>query len=156
MAADVVSMERENRPAGGGPRRPVYQMSLKTHNILDYTLGIVLLLSPIVFGFTDVSSARATFQNLGFVLIAYSLLTRYRYSVFKLIPLGFHMALDVLLGASLILAPWALGYRPMINNGQLFVHFLLGLGTLMMVGVTRSRTASTIAREDREEIKKAA
>jgi hypothetical protein len=66
------------------------------------------------------------------------------------------MALDVLLGASLILAPWALGYRPMINNGQLFVHFLLGLGTLMMVGVTRSRTASTIAREDREEIKKAA
>ena len=156
MPAEVVSMEREDRPSGPGSNRPVYQMSLRTHNVLDYVLGGVLILAPVVFGFSDISSARSTFQNLGFALIAYSLLTRYRYSVFKVIPLGLHMALDVLVGVSLILAPWAVGYRPLISNGQLFLHFLLGVGALMMVGITRSRSQATLTREDREEFKKAA
>jgi hypothetical protein len=156
MAAEVVSMEREERPPSGGPKPGAYQLSLKTHNILDYVLGVILMLSPAIFGFANIPAARSTFLNLGFTIIGYSLFTRYRWSVFKLIPLGLHMGLDVLLGATLILAPWVIGYRALISDAQLFLHFFLGVGAMLMVGVTRSRTEANIVREDREEMKRAA
>jgi hypothetical protein len=156
MAAEIVSIDKDEPATPQDPRPGVYQMSLKTHNVLDYLLGVALILSPPVFGFSDVPAARSTCLNLGFAIIAYSLFTRYRWSIFKLIPIGLHMTFDIILGASLILAPWALGYRPLITGGQLLVHFVLGLGAILMVGVTRSRTEATIAREDREELKRAA
>ena len=156
MAAEIVSIDKEERSSQRNPDPGTYQMSLRTHNVLDYVLGVALILSPPVFGFSDVPAARSTCLNLGFSIIAYSLFTRYRWSIFKLIPIGVHMALDIILGASLILAPWVLGYRPLITGGQLLVHFVLGLGAILMVGVTRSRTEATLSREDREEIKRAA
>ena len=157
MSAEIVSIEKSERSGSpGGPSRYPYQLSLKTHNVLDYIMGVVLIVSPGIFGFSDVPAARSTFLNLGFALIAYSLFTRYRWSIFKLVPLGTHMVLDVILGASLILAPWVLGYRPLISGGQLIVHLALGLGAMLMVGMTRSKSEVSMVQEDREELKRAA
>ncbi len=113
-------------------------VSLNTHNIIDYVIGAVLLASPYFFGFADVAAARDTFLVLGTTLIAYSLLTQYRFSIFKWIPIGMHMALDVAIGVITLFAPWAGGYRDFITPGQTALHVILGLGAIGLVVLTRT------------------
>src|SRR5437899_2387900 len=105
-------------------------ISLNTHNILDYVGGIVLLICPPIFGFSDVPAASNFFTYSGIALIVYSLFTRYNYSIAKLIPLGLHMGLDVTLGILTVIAPWVFGYNGALSGGQIALHFILGLGVI--------------------------
>ena len=65
--------------------------TLKTHNIIDYVLGAFLLVSPWLFGFDQIVEARVLFLLSGVVLITYSLITNYYFSVARIIPLGVHI-----------------------------------------------------------------
>src|SRR5690348_8373974 len=103
-------------------------MSLKTHNVLDYVGGVLLFLCPFLFGFANVGVARNVFLFAGFFLILYSLFTSYPYSLLKVIPLGVHMTLDVLMGLVVMLAPWVFNYRGFLTPGQEYLHYILGLG----------------------------
>jgi len=125
-------------------------ISLRTHNILDYVFGAVLILCPYIFGFSDVVSARSTFAILGVGIVCYSLLTKYRYSFLKIIPLGIHMVLDAVLGFALMVAPWVVGYRDLITNGQTVLHVVLGLGAWGLVASTNRRTGGYIRAVDEE------
>lgn len=111
-------------------------ISVKTHSIVDYVLGVLLIAAPFVFGMTGVDTAPYVFWTMGAGLIIYSLLTDYDYSVAKLIPVSVHMALDVVFGISLVLAPLVLDYQPAISGGQYFVHWIFGLGTISLVALT--------------------
>ena len=113
---------------------------LKVHNVLDYVAAAILVLSPYLFGFSDVTAARNVFLILGFGLAGYSLLTRYRYSIAKIIPLGVHMMLDSLAGIVVILAPYVFGYRDQITGGVTALHYVLGLGVLGLVALTDRKT----------------
>jgi len=115
-------------------------ISLKTHNILDYVIAVVLMACPWIFGFADVIAARNVFLILGIALAVYSLFTNYYYSIAKVIPLGVHMTLDVLTGVVLMLAPSIFMYRDQLTAGQYIIHFILGAGTILMVALTRERT----------------
>jgi hypothetical protein len=115
-------------------------VSLRTHNILDYVGAATLVLAPFVFGFADVAAARNVFLVLGIGLACYSLITNYRYSIAKIIPLGVHMALDVSAGVVMMLAPSIFGYRADITGGQYALHFILGLGVIGLVAMTRRKT----------------
>ncbi len=115
-------------------------VSLKTHNILDYVVGVLLLLCPFIFNFADLDAARNVFLFSGTALVVYSLLTNYYYAVAHVIPLGVHMTLDALMGILLILAPALFGYRDLITEGQYALHIGLGIGAVGLVAVTRTRT----------------
>lgn len=117
-------------------------LSLKTHNILDYVGGALLILAPFIFGFADVTAARNVLMLGGLFLIAYSLITNYYYSLLKVIPLGVHMTLDVLMGALVVAAPWVFNYRTLLTPGQEYLHYILGVGVFALVGFTRERTES--------------
>jgi len=141
-------------PLGEPPSRR--GLSLRSHNILDYVMGVILLASPGFFGFTAINSARNTFLNLGFGLIGYSLLTQYKLSIFKLIPLRVHMFLDGLWGISIALAPWVLGYRASITGVQFAAHWILGVAMIALVYATRTKSERAVAPEDRRELREAA
>jgi hypothetical protein len=113
-------------------------LSLKTHNVLDYAIGVVLLFIPVIFGFSAIDAARNSFLFAGFALIAYSLLTRYDYALWRVIPVGTHMGLDVLDGVFLMLAPWIFGYRDLLTPGQEVLHYVLALGVFGFVALTRT------------------
>lgn len=113
---------------------------LKVHNIMDYVGGGALILSPFVFGFSTVDAARNVFMVGGFFLVMYSLFTNYYYSVLRIIPLGAHMFMDGLLGVALLSAPWIFSYREAITSGQVYLHYILGVGLLSLVGLTAERT----------------
>ena len=131
------------QPGGGLPPPGIQyaylagMLSLRTHNILDYVIGAILVLCPYVFGFSDINTARNVFLVLGFGLIGYSLLTDYRYSIAKLIPIKVHMGLDVMAGIILLLAPGIFNYGTMLSGGQVAVHYIMGLGAIVFVAVTR-------------------
>jgi len=110
---------------------------LRVHNILDYVIGTTLVACPYLFGFSAVNAAQNVFLVLGFGLIGYSLFTKYTYSIAKIIPLGVHMGLDVTAGIVLMLAPTVFGYGGQITGGQLALHFIMGLGAVGLVALTR-------------------
>jgi hypothetical protein len=114
--------------------------SLKTHNILDYVAGVFLILAPFLFGFGDLEVARSAVMMSGFALILYSLFTNYYYSLMRVIPLGVHMALDAANGVFLITAPWIFQYRAFLTPTQEYLHYVLGIGVLGLVAVTREKT----------------
>jgi len=87
-----------------------------------------------------VPAARNICLLVGLGTIIYSAITNYRYSVAKVIPLGVHMVLDVAGGFILILAPWVLGYRDELTGGQMGLHYILGLGVIGLVALTRPRS----------------
>ena len=78
---------------------------LNVHNVLDYVIGAALILAPSIFGFSEIDAARNVFLVLGVGLIIYSLLTRYRYSLAKIIPLKVHMAMDTMAGVIVMISP---------------------------------------------------
>ena len=113
---------------------------LKTHNVLDYVVGAALIVTPYIFGFAEILAARNAFLALGFAMIAYSSLTDYYYSVAKIIPLGLHMGLDVAVGLITMFAPWIFSYNLALTGGQMAVHWILGLGAIGLVSLTKPRT----------------
>ncbi len=115
-------------------------VSLKTHNILDYVIGVVLIIAPYLFGLGDLPASRNTFLIAGIALICYSALTNYEFSLAKIIPLGVHMVLDVIVGAVVGLAPYLFGFRDMISGGQFLLHICLGIFAIGFVALTRQKT----------------
>ena len=122
-------------------------VSLKTHNLLDYVLGVALLAAPWIFGFSRIGRASSVFLFIGAFLILYSLLTNYYYGAMRIIPLGLHMTLDALMGVTLILAPVLFDYRVFLSESQYASHVILGLCAIGLVALTRPRTeaAKTLA-----------
>ena len=125
-------------------------ISLKTHNVLDYLIGVVLAFCPYFFNFATIDIARNVFQTAGVGLIVYSLLTNYRYSIIKAIPVRVHMVLDVINGAVVLLAPWLFGYRASITNFQMGVHVALGLIVFALVAFTNRRVITATGEKERE------
>jgi hypothetical protein len=141
-------------PLGEGPSRR--GISLRSHNILDYVMGLALIATPGLFGFASINSARNVCFNLGFALLGYSLLTDYKLSLFKLIPLRIHMVFDTLVGIAIAFAPWVIGYRESLSTPQFVAHWVLGVLMMGLVYVTRTRSERSVAAEDREEFREAA
>lgn len=126
-------------------------VSLKTHNILDYVAGLLLLLTPSLFGFADIDAARNFFVIAGLGLITYSLFTRYEIALWRKIPLGVHMTLDVTAGVLTILAPYVFGYSELLTGTQVAVHWVEGLGVIGLVALTdRKSNAASIGADFRD------
>lgn len=121
-------------------------LSLRTHNVLDYVIGAVLVLCPFVFGFSDIAAARNIFLVLGFGLIGYSLLTKYYFSIAKVIPVKVHMFMDCAAGILLMLSPGLFGYGNLLTGGQVAIHYIMGVGALALVALTRDRTGRMVGR----------
>ncbi|MCM2281101.1 MAG: hypothetical protein NDI61_04570 [Bdellovibrionaceae bacterium] len=127
-------------------------ISLRTHNIADYVVGVVLIVCPFLFNFAHITAAANLFLISGIALVMYSLLTNYYYAVARIIPLGMHMALDTALGILMILAPALFGYRDLLSGGQYALHVVLGLGAVGLVALTRTRTETAKSPSERASI----
>jgi len=82
----------------------------RIHGMLDYLMGILLIVSPWLFGFSDSNTATWTAVVVGVLIIGTSLITDYELSVANIVPMRAHLGLDVLLGAFLAVSPWLLGF----------------------------------------------
>ncbi|MCJ8518078.1 putative phage tail protein [Pseudorhizobium tarimense] len=105
----------------------------KTHGIIDYVTGALLIIAPYLFGFANGGVQQWLPQLLGAMIIVMSLITKYELSAAKVIPLKAHLSVDVLGGVLLAASPWLFGFADVIW----WPHLLVGLMEIVVALMTK-------------------
>jgi hypothetical protein len=104
------------------------------HGLLEYGAGVLLLVAPFLFSFdSDSATALSIFAGLGVVALAAS--TASSTGVAKVIPLGVHVLLDVVVVAFLVAAPFLFGFSGDAAPTAFFM--VLGVWHLILTIATR-------------------
>jgi len=101
-------------------------INTKLHGLLDYSLGITLMLSPWIFNYSKGTQAELWIPIIsGAVAISYTLFTDAEFGIIKKIKLSNHFLLDLLLGSFLVAAPKLFDY-----TGYVYLLPYLWIGLL--------------------------
>ena len=81
------------------------------HAFLDYPVAVSLMAAPFILGL-GASSPLALWLAVvtGVAAFALTLLTDHQLGVFRVLPYGFHLAVDLAVGVAFVLAPSVLGF----------------------------------------------
>ena len=113
----------------------------RVHGLLDYMSAIVLILAPSVLEFNEVSPYAYWLSVIaGVILILYSLMTDYDFSIGMLIPLKTHLVIDFSAGVLFILWPFIFDFTGL----ALAYYLVMGFGILLVVGLTQSDEESQL------------
>ncbi|HEX2216627.1 MAG TPA: SPW repeat protein [Xanthobacteraceae bacterium] len=110
-------------------------LSTRIHGMMDYAMGVLLILSPYLFGFATGGIKQWLPMALGAAMIGLALLTRYELGAVGAIPMPTHLLIDVLSGLLLAASPWLFGFASIV----FWPHLILGLieaGTACMTQTT--------------------
>lgn len=107
------------------------------HGALDYLAAGALIVLPILLGLTGVALWLSVAGGVG--LIAYSLLTDYRYGVIKLFSFDLHLVLDLAAAVAFIAAPFVLGFDVFTSA----YYFVMAAGVIAVVALT-ARVGSSV------------
>jgi len=117
-------------------------ISTKTHGILDYLTGVILIAAPWVLGFAQQGAETWVPVVLGAGAILYSLMTNYELGMTKLISMRTHLGLDLMSGMFLALSPWIFGFDELVY----LPHLILGIAevgaSLMTYPIPYTSTSS--------------
>jgi hypothetical protein len=115
--------------------------SRRAHGVIDYIVGAVLILSPYIFGFSEVSGAGQVIpQTLGVIIILMSLMTRYELGLFKVIPFTTHLTVDTIAALFLAASPWLFGF----SDQTKWPHLIAGLGYALISVLTKRDNAAPV------------
>jgi hypothetical protein len=109
----------------------------RVHGILDYVVAVLLILSPRIFGFDSAAAEARVPVILGWVTLAYSLLTNYELGLFKVLPFRAHLTIDMIGGLFLAVSPWLFAFSDRVWGPHLVIG-LLEVGAVLM-----TRTAAS-------------
>jgi hypothetical protein len=98
----------------------------------NYTMVVVSLVAPWMFGFSADAVATSSVMAFGVTLAAYSLVTEFELSFRRLIPLKLHLALNVVMSAVLVASPFVLEFASAIWAPHLAVGGIV-LGMTLFV-----------------------
>lgn len=115
-------------------------ISTRTHGVLDYLTGLLLIAAPYLLGFADGTAAQYVPQILGVLLLGASLLTDYELGVMRMIPMSVHLTMDIAMGVLLAASPWLFGFADRV----FWPHLLIGLMEVAAGFMTRT-TPDTVA-----------
>jgi len=110
------------------------RLSTRTHGILDYLVGALLVALPWLLGFTRGGAETWVPVALGGGAILYSLFTDYELGVVKKLQMPVHLWLDALSGAFLAASPWLLGF----DEHVWIPHLAAGLFEIVTAGMTNT------------------
>ena len=111
----------------------------KIHGILDYLVGVLLLIAPWLFGFADGGIAQWLPIILGAGVIAYSLITDYELGVASVLSMPAHLGLDIAGGILLAVSPWLFGFADRV----FWPHLLVGLIEIGTAAMTKRHPDTT-------------
>lgn len=108
------------------------------HGILEYLGAAILFAAPFVFAFSDLGEPTAAAIVAGVIVLMSAATTKgFRTSLVKSVPLQAHAALDYLLAAAFIAAPFVLGFS---DEGSPTAFFIVaGVVVLLLAIATRWR-----------------
>ena len=103
----------------------------RIHGMIDYGMGVLLIVAPWLLGFADGGPEQWVPVILGAGVIIYSLLTNYELGVAKVIPMPVHLWIDVAGGVVLAASPWIFGFADEVYLPHL-IFGLLEIGVSLM------------------------
>jgi hypothetical protein len=98
-------------------------LSTKTHGVIDYLVGLLLIAAPWIFGFARGGIETWIFIICGAGALMYSLITNYEMGAVKMIPMPVHLLLDAMSGIVLAVSPWLFGFSDFVY----LPHLIFGL-----------------------------
>jgi SPW repeat-containing protein len=110
----VVGIQRGEKPGIDGAPMRRGLIPLNVHAAVEPLAAIVLIASPWIFGFSDRSSAKIVMIVVGVIMLLSGMMTDWRQSPVRLIPLRVHFMTDLLLGIVLVISPFIRGFS---SNG---------------------------------------
>jgi hypothetical protein len=110
-------------------------VNTKAHGIYDYLMGLTLLACPYIFDFSKSGTPQKICAMTGIWIWIMSTITKYEFSMSKLINLRLHLAIDVLAGIFLLFSPWTFGFDTIVYKP----HVVFGL-TLIIVSLLTDRS----------------
>lgn len=116
----------------------------RIHAVVDYLTGVLLIVSPWLFGFAVGGVAQWLPVVLGAGVIVYSLVTDYEYSATRALSMPAHLGLDAAGGALLAVSPWLFGFADIVY----WPHLIIGLFEIATALTTR-KVPSDAHRDDR-------
>jgi hypothetical protein len=109
------------------------------HGVLDYVVGIALLLAPNLFGFAEVGGAAVMVPRLvGLLILGQALMTAYELGVLKMLPVKAHLMNDYVVGLFLAVSPWIFDFSHRATNVWV-PHVLVGLVILGTSAMTETK-----------------
>ncbi|MBU4530914.1 MAG: hypothetical protein KUA37_14115 [Desulfomicrobium sp.] len=114
----------------------------RTHGIIDYVSGFLLLVAPYLFSFATGGIEQWLLQLIGASIIVMTLITRYELSIAKIIPLKVHLGVDLISGVLLVASPWLFGFDDVIW----WPHLLVGLMEVAVLLMTNRQADMAPAR----------
>jgi hypothetical protein len=107
-------------------------ISTKVHGVLDYLMGIVLLLAPNLLGFADVGGAAVWIPRLiGGMILLQALMTRYELGLLKVLPMSMHLMIDYIASLFLAVSPFLFGFSDQVWVPHVVVGAMIFLESLM-------------------------
>jgi SPW repeat len=110
-------------------------LPLRMHAMIEPIVGVLFIAAPWIFGFSDASDATTVSIVLGALVLLTGLTTRWRMGVVKLLSLGAHRAMDILVALVAIVSPFVLGFS---DNGAA-TRFLIIMGVLELGATAMTR-----------------
>ena len=106
-------------------------LSTRVHGMMDYAMGLLLIVAPWLFGFAADGAETWIPVFLGAGVILYSLMTDYELGVIKKISMSGHLWLDGISGLFLALSPWIFNFEEIVYLPHL-IFGLLEIGAALM------------------------
>ena len=116
------------------------------HGVGDYLGGIVLLLGPNIFGFSDIGGAAVMVPRiLGVIILLQAITTRYELGLVKLLPMRVHLMNDYVASIFLAASPWLFGFNTAPANAWM-PHLIVGIAVFVFTLMTQREPSAAAAR----------
>lgn len=112
--------------------RPI---STQTHGRIDYTWAGTAAALPKMM--PNAPSASRLIQNAGIAAAANAMFTNYESGIVRVMPMKAHLAIDILMGSALLLAPL---FVPRSERRYAVIPMALGAATLITALMTRTQS----------------
>lgn len=107
------------------------------HGILDYVVGLMFIVAPWLFNFSDVASATWVMVVAGVLVLLQTIFTDFEVGLVRKIPMRSHLMMDFALGVILAISPWLFNF-----NEQVYMPHLIGGIFAILASLTTHRVPS--------------
>lgn len=104
----------------------------RTHGFFDYITSVILITSPWLVGFYYEGMESWSPILIGLSSIFLGVLTDFELGLLRIIPMKYHLGIDVLFGIILIISPWIFNF----SNFVYLPHVFLGLLLIILALIT--------------------
>ena len=107
-------------------------ISTKTHGILDYLVGLLLIAAPWFLGFANNGPETWVPVILGVGTLMYSVFTDYEMGAYRTLSMKTHLWIDGIAGLILALSPWLFDFADQVY----LPHLIVGVGEVLIALLT--------------------